>query len=569
MNNYNTFFSFILRRKNSIYYRILCLAYAVFFVIIHDNYFSGWVYITVMFLYFVTYLSLVTLYRHSSDTIRLLLDYTFITLIILGQNPNNLTALVFILLPIFNAINFTGKKRNPILLFSCALISYVTASSFFKFNYFNISSVILGFGSLFIIDIYSSSRWKANLFSQTLLDLVDKYYLVIDKPHKIFKEAVRRINEYLKINIIQDIYCFEKEKDSFKILTSSNFIFNFVLGLTDKNNTKLNDELLVENVKFEYDGKESKYNMAYLATCSSSFADNPKQYLFIVTLFAPLPLSLIGYDYLLVPFFRRIAKFLLSESVLKELRRKTMLDIRNKARFVEQSVRTMHFLRNSLSAYKNLTQQIDAKQSCKSEEMRRKIDSLIIKNNKCAKNELEKITKRADFLLEKDKNPFEIEELKPYSFIDIFTELRNVWNESFSDEIIEIENIDVERCEKYKINSNFEGLDILFSDWISNMSKYKNDCVWCNVSVKENNLIIKFENDYTCTEDKITQLISDLNEDDRRLITRRTTHGIYLIKKAITELNINHKAYKAKREECGDTIVLALTLEMKKNEDYE
>ena len=246
-----------------------------------------------------------------------------------------------------------------------------------------------------------------------------------------------------------------------------------------------------------------------------------------------------------------------------------MLDIRNKARFVEQSVRTMHFLRNSLSAYKNLTQQIDAKQSCKSEEMRRKIDSLIIKNNKCAKNELEKITKRADFLLEKDKNPFEIEELKPYSFIDIFTELRNVWNESFSDEIIEIENIDVERCEKYKINSNFEGLDILFSDWISNMSKYKNDCVWCNVSVKENNLIIKFENDYTCTEDKITQLISDLNEEDRRLITRRTTQGIYLIKKAITELNINHKAYKAKREECGDTIVLALTLEMKKNEDYE
>lgn len=231
--------------------------------------------------------------------------------------------------------------------------------------------------------------------------------------------------------------------------------------------------------------------------------------------------------------------------------------------------KTMHFLRNSLSAYKNLTQQIDAKQSCQSEEMKRKIDSLIIKNNKCAKNELEKITKRADFLLEKDKNPFEIEELKPYSFIDIFTELRNVWNESFSDERIEIENIDVERCEKYKINSNFEGLDILFSDWISNMSKYKNNCVWCNVSVKENNLIIKFENDYTCTEDKITQLISDLNEDDRRLITRRTTHGIYLIKKAITELNINHKAYKAKREECGDTIVLALTLEMKKNEDYE
>lgn len=568
MNNYNTFFNSILRRKNSIYYRVLCLAYAVFFIITNNNYFNGWVYLTIMFLYFVIYLSLISSFRNSSDTIRLLLDYTFITLIVFGRNPNDISVLVFILLPIFNAINFTGKKRNPILLFTCALLSYVIINIPDEFKCFDVLSVILSFVSLLIIDIYSSSRWKANLFSQTLLDIVDKYYLVIDKPYKIFKEAVKRINKYLETDIIQDIYCFEKDNDTFNILTSSNFIFNFVLELSDRNNTALNHELLVDNVKFEYDGKVSKYNMAYLAECSSNFFSGRKQYLFIVTLTGPLPFSLIGYDCLLVPFFRRIAKFLLSESSLKELKRKTMLDIRNKARFVEQSVRTMHFLRNSLSAYKNLTQQIDAKQSCKSEDMRKKIDALIIKNNKYAKQELEKITKRADFLLEKDKNPFDIEELKPYSFVDILTELRNVWNESFTDDIIEIENIDIEKYGKYKIISNFEGLDILFSDWISNMFKYKNKYARCAVSLNGNNLTIRFENDYNCTEDKINQLISDLNEDDRKLITRRTTHGIYLIKKAITELNINHNAYKYNRNDC-DTIILTLTLEMIKNEDYE
>jgi hypothetical protein len=509
---------------------------------------------------------LIAFYRNSSDTKRLLLDYLFITYTIIGKNPNDVAVLIFILLPIFNAINFTGKKRNPKMLFLCAIVSYSIANICYKVEVPNIWPIILGFGSLFIIDIYSSNRWRANLFSQTLLDLVDKYYLNIDKPHKICKEAVNQINKYFKMNIIKNIYCFINDDGEFRVLTSSDFIFKSVLGLTPKNRLELSNELLVKNVNFKYDNKVSIYNIAYLATCSSSPLNDAQQYLFIVTLVKPLPFSLIGYDYLFVPFFRRIAKLLHNEGFLKKLRRKTMLDIRNKARFVEQSVRTMHFLRNSLSAYKNLTQQIDARQLCQSENMRNKIDEMIIKNNKYAKEELKRITRRADFLLEKDKNPFEIEELKPYSFSDIFLELRNVWNESFSDEQLEIENINLEECEKYEIISNFEGLDILFSDWISNMFRYKKLKTWCTVSIEDSILIIKFENDYECPEEKISQLISDLNQDDRRLITRRTTHGIYLIKKAISELNIIHETYKSQREGCN-VIVLALKLEIKKRSE--
>lgn len=568
MNNYNTFFSSILRRKNSLYYRMLCIIYATFLISITGSYFSQWIYISIIIIYSIMCVLLIGFFRKSSDTKRLLFDYLFITYIIIGKNPNDIAVLIFILLPIFNAINFTGKKRKPILLFSCALVSYSIANIFYKVEVSNIGSIILGFGSLFIIDVYSSNRWKANLFSQTLLDLVDKYYLNINKPHKICKEAVSQINKYFKMNIIKNIYCFINDNGEFRILTSSDFIFKSTLELTQKNKIELSYELLVNNVDFKYDNKVSAYNIAYLATCSSSSLNSTQQYLFIVTLVKPLPFSLIGYDYLFVPFFRRIAKLLHNEDFLKKLRRKTMLDIRNKARFVEQSVRTMHFLRNSLSAYKNLTQQIDARQLCQSEEMKSKIDEMIIKNNKYAKEELKRITRRADFLLEKDKNPFEIEELKPYSFAEIFLELRNVWNESFSDEKLEIENIDLEECEKYKIISNFEGLDILFSDWISNMLRYKKLNIWCTVSIENSFLIIKFENDYEFSEEKINQLISDLNQDDRRQITRRTTHGIYLIKKAISELNIIHETYKSQREGCN-VIVLVLKLEIKRDENHE
>lgn len=79
-------------------------------------------------------------------------------------------------------------------------------------------------------------------------------------------------------------------------------------------------------------------------------------------------------------------------------------------------------------------------------------------------------------------------------------------------------------------------------------------------------MVIKFLNDYKSSDREIKELISDFNKDDRQQITRRTTHGIYIMKQIINELNIKHQVAK---EKIGDIDVLSLSLivPLKKEEE--
>lgn len=125
-------------------------------------------------------------------------------------------------------------------------------------------------------------------------------------------------------------------------------------------------------------------------------------YVFILVLKRRLPVYrlLSGVLFLIETFFTRIAKVLHNEKKLRQIKRETIKDLRNKARFVERSVNTMHFIRNRLSPYKTLIQTIDMRYKS-SQDMKEKLDKIIMQQNKIAQKELEQIISKANYLLEK------------------------------------------------------------------------------------------------------------------------------------------------------------------------
>lgn len=531
MKRLNELADALYRKRNSIYFRLLCVCYALIIVLVHTNIFPFWYYIVAILVYISFYYYLL----FKNNYLRLLCDYLFILFTIWGKDNADITSLMFILLPIFNAINFSGTKRNPYLLSLYAMATYVV----YVYPDIDVLSIIIAFSSVFFIDYYSALRWKLNIFQQKLLDHVDEFYTVVSKPHKIYNQAIADINEFLGRDYVKNIFCMIRENGTLHIVNSSIFTFTFKISPNLIQEDKLKNNLIVYNVDFLYDKNKSEYNIVY--PVRSIQGEDVTDYVFILVLKRRLPVYrlLSGVLFLIETFFTRIAKVLHNEKKLRQIKRETIKDLRNKARFVERSVNTMHFIRNRLSPYKTLIQTIDMRYKS-SQDMKEKLDKIIMQQNKIAQKELEQIISKANYLLEKDNNPFSYNEMEFYSVGKIFALVRALWNESFQEQNFQIEEFNIEDTERYKILSNFDGLDILFSDWIGNMYKYQKGNVWCQIKIENEGMVIKFLNDYKSSDREIKELISDFNKDDRQQITRRTTHGIYIMKQIISELNIKH-----------------------------
>lgn len=197
----------------------------------------------------IGYIAIYLFLLFKNEKIRLFFDYFFISFIVYGKPIEDIAITVFILFPIFNAINFSGRKRNPYLLLICSLIVYICLSiSVIDINY---SSILIAFLVLFCIDYYSSLRWKLSILSQRLLDRIDDFYVILGKPHSIYPNAIIDINNFIGSEYVQNIFCLIKdEKNEFQIVNSSVFIFQFSISIDEKKAIALNNYDIVANINF-------------------------------------------------------------------------------------------------------------------------------------------------------------------------------------------------------------------------------------------------------------------------------------------------------------------------------
>lgn len=143
--------------------------------------------------------------------------------------------------------------------------------------------------------------------------------------------------------------------------------------------------------------------------------------------------------------------------------------------------------------------------------------------------------------------------------------MRTVWENSFNHQNLVVDNVEFLEDESLALQTNVEGLDILFSDIIGNMFKYQNCYSACKVSCSAETLKICFFNDFL-DRAIVKDLIKSYNENSKEEITKRKTYGVSNIKSFVSDTNLGLIA-SLKSLEGNALFCLELTFKLSQHEN--
>ena len=98
---------------HSIFFRLILMVFSFWIVRHNDNYVSEWFYYVLILLYFIIYCYLKV---NKKELLRLLWDYIFINAIIWNKELHDPMTFMLVIIPLINAINYTGGKPHLKLL---------------------------------------------------------------------------------------------------------------------------------------------------------------------------------------------------------------------------------------------------------------------------------------------------------------------------------------------------------------------------------------------------------------------------------------------------------------------
>ena len=149
----------------------------------------------------------------------------------------------------------------------------------------------------------------------------------------------------------------------------------------------------------------------------------------------------------------------------------------------------------------------------------------------------------------------------------VFSILRTVWENSFNHRNLLVDNVEFLENENLTVQTNMEGLEILFSDIIGNMFKYQNSYSACKVSCSTDILKICFLNDFFEIS-IVKELINSYNENSKEEITKRKTYGVSNIKSFVSDTNLDLVAF-TRVEDDKTLFCLEITFKLYQNENFD
>jgi hypothetical protein len=233
------------------------------------------------------------------------------------------------------------------------------------------------------------------------------------------------------------------------------------------------------------------------------------------------------------------------EKKLQDIRNEELQRFSLRSQYITRATKTMHFIRNRLGPVNNLLKMLDNRSKIDSN-MLSEFDGLIESEKQRAKNELDSIVSRANYLLEKSNNPFNFIETKAITIEKLYSILRRILSIYFPEKTIEIQL--PETIELTYVKVNLEGFELFLSDWLHNIKKYYNGYLMVNFIVTDTSVDLSFINNYHVDKQVVEQLILDLMSDDRNEIMKRTTHGLFQIKSSLEEMAIGYLVEKTGEE---------------------
>jgi len=490
---------------------------------------------------------------------RLLNDYIFICLILYGKPVELLSTSVFLLLPLVNNLNHSGKKKTgPISLRLYILIfgSYYFLNDFkFSVSFIFPVIVISMINGLIFLRLYLMN------FANNLYSIIEEFYqdnLNIGKTHVILKEVVKRHkNNKLVYNSlpVENIILFRlKENGELKILLSSKFVVNFKL-LNYKDFAKeILETQYTRNNGVALDNRISNNNLFILKE------HNNINYVFFVEFSRKPPLSLtlnIYIDKVLMPLLTKITKVAYAEYQLELENKNYFQEVKSRLENIDSAVNAIHYLNNKLSPVLNYFEMLRLQPSVEKEK-RVAFDDLIEREKRNAISSIIPITQKMNQMAEKTMNANIISETQKFSLRKVFALIRKSCDENNNIRFEYNVNWDENIFSKIVV-SNINLLSFIIDEVIINIEKHSTGICEINYGL-EDLPTISFCNEVKNLEKNrasLNKIIEDFNKDNINEIMKRGSNGLRIIKQYLLQLNIGHKMSLS-----NDKLILTLTLKL-------
>ena len=529
MNEFRLFWT---KHQNLIIYKLLIYFLAFYIFITYPRVLPIWTYIMTLVGYAVINLGKL---RKKFENYIHIFDLVLIMVILFGRNINSALPLALIALPIIFRNMYIELSSNEqyfaleyiILL----LLMYLTPNCIDKES---VIPIILFVVILFIINYRFAVKRKNDELYATLLDLVDNYYSTDVPTFKIYSKAITIIKRKIPV---RTIICFTATNDlnHLHLYNSSQLIYKYSYEITERQKAKLLEGSIVRNLDLKIDGEQSSDNIVYPILSK----DKESNLLFVLDL---KPSNKFLFDFQIFDlenFFIRLSKVIYLDMHLREKKYEAIERLRIRGRFVNAAINTMHFIKNRLTPIQTLVDLLNNEGNIQQHpNFKKHLEKTV---DRCA-NEIISIQQRSEYLLNKENDPFFNNKLSKLSIKRIYVLLRDIWSSKFPESNFIIEDIPNQSEQiEYKVDSNLNALEILFSDIIGNMYKYSAGYVRCEIKQNENQYFIRFYNSFK-EKENVDLLISDMNTDEKDEIIFSKTHGIALIKQNIHDLHITSYA---------------------------
>lgn len=529
----------------SLLYRLIITGISIW-IVIHKTIeiIPIWSYFVIMLVYLITYWYLK---KHEKSILRLLLDYIFINIVIYHTDIYSSIIFLLIILPIINAINFSGKSSHYFLLIILTCLTFLLQTDSIQ------AEAILSILLLSVMYGYSKLRTREWIIEKEISQHIDTYFLnpeQIEKPHQIYKKIIDDLNRFFYYegeNGIERISAYILKGNTLWLVNSSEFVWQ-----RKKHITEQEAELLREKTILEFKD-EFKLNSWYYVRRENM------EYVFCCEMLANFQLKLHNYKKILELTFSKASMLLNADYRIRNMRDKKFDEIKDNVLYVNQAVKVMHYIRNKMTPLSNVLAYYKISEKIQEPiklQMRQRID----REAKQADADLKEILQFANYLLDKSNNPFIESESTEVSIMKLFIVMSEIVERHMDDIVHVDDSLQKVELDKYFSYLNLVECKIMLTDWVTNMNRYYKKIRMISMGIQNDKLIFHFENDYSCSEGEINKLVQDLNSNGKDAVIegKGNGHGISIIKSIANKLNIDIIAKVDYKENIGNIICLDL-----------
>lgn len=535
-----------IRKSNSFLLRAI-LVFLLFLIYQrNNNFFESNVYFIGGSIYiFFLFANYKFINKNYKGKVRLILDLAIIGVFLFEKNlSQTINYLPYIIL-LFNINSHSNKKSNIIFFIILFHISIYISNGFKFIKTFHLIPFLF---YIFIFFVFIRKYFRE--LNEKVIDTVGNLFIENvneNTNHHILDRVKKHLNDKKTISnfiTIKNIYLFAILNDNLVLIKGSEFVktdpviikeekeslFNFI----DKKNKRVNvsSEIVIDGILYK--------NLIWV-----KHKIRKQQYVFLLVLKSPPRLVAEAIVSSLRPMFEYAARIFYITNTLTKLQKRQTEIIKEKVTHVLDAQNALHFVKNKLSPITRTIDLIDRLYKPK-EELSKNHKNYIIQQLKNNKNndQIKEILRKAEVLIKGVDNLLNQEDIT-VSVKRIIDVLRQNWlyhYNSTKDIFVDIDDVS-----DLKINFNSMLYEFVFTDIISNLSKYSDE--YKSIVIRqenENSITLYFVNsikNFDKTHEELKRICELYNHESNDEIYKRNTHGLsfirLLLRRKMIENNIS------------------------------